>query len=170
MLWKARSPAPAVPITARLPRPQGEGREGPGAEQRRRATSSPDTEAHTTSTELDTCSQHYLIAQLSTTYTYSTTSRHLATSTLLSPLDTQAVVASATPTQYRELVCSQGSSNHCRVGSVTLDLGLAGLEHEGRFAHEDHPRHHEAGRPELDDVELVPEQRGGEQDRHLDTN
>ena len=54
--------------------------------------------------------------------------------------------------------------------SVTLDLGLAGLEHEGRFAHEDHPGHHEAGRRELDDVELVPEQRGGEQDRHLGTN
>ena len=60
MLWKARSPAPAVPTTARLPRPQGEGREGPPTVQRRRATSSPDTEAHTTSTELDTCSQHYL--------------------------------------------------------------------------------------------------------------
>ena len=66
MLWKARSPAPAVPTTARLPRPQ-EGREGPPIVQRRRATSSPDTEAHTTSTVLDTCSQHYLALHSSIT-------------------------------------------------------------------------------------------------------
>ena len=65
MLWKARSPAPAVPTTARLPRPQ-EGREELVTVQRR-ATTSPDTEAHTTSTVLDTCSQHYLALHSSIT-------------------------------------------------------------------------------------------------------
>ena len=66
MLWKARSPAPAVHTTAMLPRPQA-GREEPPIVQRRRATSSPDTEAHTTSTVLDTCSQHYLALHSSIT-------------------------------------------------------------------------------------------------------
>ena len=108
MLWKARSPAPAVPTTARLPRPQ-EGREWPGTVQRRRATSNPDTEAHTTSTALDTFSQHYLALHSSI---ISITSLHLATSTLLRPLDTQAAVASTTPTQYRELAYGQGSYYH----------------------------------------------------------